>query len=63
MNIRNAILLTLMTAFVAGLSWALRALSHAMEWSSFMIFGVVTITLMVTAGYAWDHFERRNSRR
>jgi hypothetical protein len=54
MNIRNAILFTLMTAFIAGLNWLLRGLSHAMEWSSFILFGVVTIALMVSGGYAWD---------
>jgi len=58
-NIGIIICSVLMIAFVTGLSWVLRELSQAMEFSSFMLFGVVTIALIISAGYAWDHYERR----
>jgi hypothetical protein len=60
MHMRNAICLSLLAAFVAGLSWVLGLLSKSMEFSSFMIFCVVTFALMVTAGYAYDYFDTRS---
>jgi hypothetical protein len=58
-NAKPAILLTLMVAFVAGLGWAMLALSKNMEFSSFLIFGVVTNALMIIAGFGWDFYVRR----
>jgi hypothetical protein len=57
-NARNAICLTLLIAFIAGANWALGRLSQSMQFSHFMIFGAVTIALMIAGGFAWDHFER-----
>lgn len=62
MHVRNAICLTLLTAIMAGLSWALGLLSKAMEFSSFMIFGVVTIAAMISCGFAWDRYEASRNR-
>lgn len=56
MHTRNAICLAILAAFVAGLGWVLNRLSESMEFSSFMIFGVVTIAAMVTGGYVWDWY-------
>lgn len=53
---RNAILIALMVAFVSALSWALGLLSHAMDFSSFMLFGLLTIALMIAGGFAWDRY-------
>jgi hypothetical protein len=36
-------------------SWALHWLSKGMEFSNFMIFGVLGIAAMVSCGYAWDY--------
>jgi hypothetical protein len=58
-NARNAICLSLLVAFIAGANWALTALSQSMEFSSFMIFGVVTVALMASGGFAWDWYEQR----
>jgi hypothetical protein len=60
MLLRNIICAALLAAFISGLSWALHALSKSMDFWSFMILGVVTIALMVTAGFAYDRYERRN---
>src|ERR1700675_4403789 len=54
MHMRNLICSLLLAAFVAALGYGLRALSHSMEFSSFMIFGVVTVAIMVSCGFAWD---------
>ena len=54
LNAKPAILFAAMTAFIVGLTWALRALSHAMEWSRFMLFGIMTIVTMVGCGYLYD---------
>jgi hypothetical protein len=54
-NAGPAILFALMTAFIAGLSWALHWLPKGMEFSNFMIFGVLGIAAMVSCGYAWDY--------
>jgi hypothetical protein len=62
MHMRNAICTAILVAFISALSWALGLLSRSIEFSSFMIFGVVTVAIMVTAGYAWDYYERRRSR-
>ena len=61
LNAKPAILFTLMTAFIVGLTWALRALSHAMEWSSFMLFGIMTIVTMVGCGYLYDWLTARRA--
>ena len=61
MNMRNAICLALLIAFIAGANWALTLLSKNMEFSSFMVFGAVTVAIMVLCGFAWDWYERRRS--
>jgi hypothetical protein len=61
-NARNAICLSLLTAWVVGLSYFLRQLSQSMEFSSFMIFCVVTVAIMVAGGFAWDRFEASRKR-
>jgi len=61
MNTRNAICLTLLTGIMAGIYWALRALSKSMEFSSFMLFCGVTVVVMVSCGYLYDYFERKSS--
>jgi glucose uptake protein GlcU len=61
-NARNAICLSLLIAFIAGANWALGQLSKSMEFASFMIFGAVTVAIMVCLGFAWDWIERRRSR-
>ncbi|UPK40099.1 hypothetical protein IVB18_24445 [Bradyrhizobium sp. 186] len=53
-NTRNAILFALMTAFIVGMNWALVALSKAMEFSNFIVFGLCLIATMIAGGYAWD---------
>jgi hypothetical protein len=58
MHTRNVICSVVLAAFVATLGWALRLLSKSMEFSSFMIFGIVTIAIMVSLGFAWDRYER-----
>lgn len=57
MSMRNAICLSVLIAFATALSYGLRQLSQSMDFSSFMLFGVVTIGLMVAGGYAWDRYE------
>ncbi|SIO53843.1 hypothetical protein SAMN05443247_07627 [Bradyrhizobium erythrophlei] len=61
MHMRNAICLSILAAFVAALGYGLRQLSHAMDFSSFMLFGVVTIAVMVGLGFAWDRHVARRS--
>ena len=63
MFMRNLICSLALAAFVAALGYGLRQLSHSIEFSSFMLFCVVTFAIMVTAAFAWDRYERRNSRR
>jgi hypothetical protein len=58
MRMRNLICSVVLATFVASLSWALRLLSQSLDFSSFMVFGVVTITIMVSLGFAWDRYER-----
>jgi ammonia channel protein AmtB len=60
MHFRSFISFLILTAFAAGASWALGELAEDMKFSSFLIFGVVTVT-MVSCGFAWDWFERRRS--
>jgi hypothetical protein len=60
MHFRSFISFLILTAFVAGASWALGELADNMEFSSFMTFGVVAVT-MASCGLAWDWFERRRS--
>jgi hypothetical protein len=62
MHVRNTICLVILGVFVYSLSWALALLSKGMEFSSFMIFGVVTIAIMVSLGFAWDRYEARHNR-
>lgn len=59
MTLRNAVCSIILGAFVYGLSWLLGLLSKAMPFGFFMIFGVVTIAIMISSGYAYDQFERR----
>jgi hypothetical protein len=60
-NARNAICLSLLVLCIVGANWALTALSRSIEFSSFMIFGAVTVALMASCGFAWDWYERRRS--
>jgi lysylphosphatidylglycerol synthetase-like protein (DUF2156 family) len=57
-NARNAICLSLLIAVMSGLGWGLHALSKAMSFSGFMVFGVITVALMIIGGFVWDRFER-----
>lgn len=50
---RNVVCTALLAAFVAGMNWALVALSKAMEFSTFMVFGICLIATMIACGYAW----------
>ncbi len=59
---RNLICLSLLIAFVAGLSWALYRLNDAIGFWPFMLFGAIVIPLMISGGYAYDYFESRRSR-
>jgi hypothetical protein len=62
-NAKPAILFTAMTAFVVGLNWALWRLADSLGFWPFMAFGAVALPLMISCGFAWDHFEKhRNSR-
>lgn len=65
MFMRNLICSLALAAFVAVLGYGLRELSHAIEFSSFMIFCIAAFAVMVIAAFSWDHFERgrRNSQR
>jgi hypothetical protein len=60
MHFRSFICFLILTACVAGASWALGELADNMEFSNFMIFGAVAVT-MASCGLAWDWFERRRS--
>jgi len=58
-NAQNAILFALMTAAIAGMSWGLGWVREHMEFSSFMIFAVVTFAIMVCCGFAVDRLKGR----
>lgn len=57
---RNIVCTALLTAFIAGMNWALVALSKAMEFSSFMMFGICLIATMIAGGYVWDWLSARS---
>ncbi len=59
MHMRNLICTLVLAAFVSGLSWALYRLDDLIGFWPFMLFGAVTIPLMVSCGYAYDYFERK----
>jgi hypothetical protein len=63
MLMRNVICSLALAAFVAGLEYGLRALSHSMEFSSFMIFCIVTFAIMVSLGFLYDAAARNRSQR
>jgi hypothetical protein len=62
MYMRNAILLSLLIAFVAALGYGLRQLSQSMELGPFLLFCIATFAFMVACGFAWDHFEAYRDR-
>ncbi len=62
MFMRNLICSLLLAAFVAALGYGLRQISHAVEFSNFMIFGVIGIALMISCGYAFDYWQDRSQR-
>lgn len=59
-HMRNAILFLLLTAFIVGLNFALHSLASAIGLSGFVIFCLATFALMVTAGYAFDYWQRHS---
>jgi hypothetical protein len=61
-NVRETVLTLFMIAFVSGMSWALYWISDHMAFSSFMLFGLVSLGLMVSCGFAWDRYEAARSR-
>jgi F0F1-type ATP synthase assembly protein I len=61
-NAPIAICTALLIAWIVGFSWALSALRGAMSFENFMAFCVATFAIMVTGGYAWDHFQARKAR-
>jgi hypothetical protein len=60
MQVRSAILVFLMSAFVASLICALHSLANTRSLSSFVILCVVTFAIMATGGYAVDHWQRHS---
>lgn len=62
-NAVPAILFTAMTLFIVLMSSGLGWLERHLEFSSFMIFAVVTFAVMVLCGFAWDRHEARSARR
>jgi len=58
-NAKPALIFTAVTIFAIGLSWALRALSKAVDFSSLMVLGILGIAAMISCGFAWDWYEAR----
>jgi hypothetical protein len=60
-NARNAILFSLLTAFIAGAGWALDWLHDHMELSGFMLFCFGGGSLMIACGYVYDWLSDRHA--
>ena len=58
-NAGPAICVALMTAFIMGMNCGLGWLAWQMEFSSFMVLGVLGIAAMIGCGYAWDWLTAR----
>jgi uncharacterized membrane protein YfcA len=60
--LRNIICTSALAVFIVAFSSALSWLSRSVEFSNFMIFGVLGIALMVSLGYAFDYWQSRSQR-
>ena len=54
-NAVPAILFSLMTAFIVGVSWLLGWLGAVLGLSGFLVFCVMTFVVMVSCGYLYDY--------
>jgi hypothetical protein len=59
---RIAVCLALLAAYCAAVRWALYWVADHVDFSSFMILGILTIATMVSCGFAYDHFQARSRR-
>lgn len=63
MTLRNTVCSLVFAAFIILLSYVLSHLAHTQNFWTFIVGSAVACAIVVSLGFAWDHYERTRSQR